>query len=296
MVEQSWSSIPRRLASIGSDTTRYGSRARTCPAEPGAIDRSVVHRSYAFAFSLAATAVIFTCLTAPYFQVEHVVLRRIGEIERVPLTTIASVASVVGQNIFKISTIEVARQVAQLPGVRRARVLTHLPGTVEIEVEERTPVAIWRTTSGDLMVDDQGVVIADTASQADLGAGSDLVVIVDSTGAQVQAWDSIPARVVLAARELITALGSLGMRIQQVEFSTAGLVVYLEQDVPIILGDTENLNAKIGQLIALREYSRDQHIQFNLLDIRSPGRPAYRAALPSPTTQVRLTPTPSPRR
>ncbi|RLT53601.1 MAG: hypothetical protein DWI69_10170, partial [Chloroflexi bacterium] len=148
MVEQSWSSIPRRLASIGSDTTRYGSRARTCPAEPGAIDRSVVHRSYAFAFSLAATAVIFTCLTAPYFQVEHVVLRRIGEIERVPLTTIASVASVVGQNIFKISTIEVARQVAQLPGVRRARVLTHLPGTVEIEVEERTPVAIWRTTSG----------------------------------------------------------------------------------------------------------------------------------------------------
>ncbi len=296
MAEPYWRSIPRRTAFTGSDATRFGSRSRTRTIETVAIDRSVAHRFCALMLSVATAAAIFICLTAPYFEVEHVVLRRIGAIERVPLTTIASVASVVGQNIFKISTIEVARQVAQLPGVRRARVLTHFPGTVEIEVEERTPVAIWRTSSGDLMVDDQGVVIAPSSIEADTGVASNLVVVVDSTGAQVQAGDSVPARVVLAARELITALGPLGMDIIEVEFSTAGLVVYLDQGVPIILGDTENLNAKIGQLIALREYSRDQRIQFNLLDIRSPGRPAYRAALPSPTIPVKATSTPSPRR
>ncbi|MSQ43144.1 MAG: FtsQ-type POTRA domain-containing protein [Chloroflexi bacterium] len=296
MVERYWSSIPRRSASTGTDATRFGPRSRTRTSEPTVIDPSFVHRSYAFILVIGISAAMFACLTTPYFQVEHVVLRRIGAIERVPLTTIASVASVVGQNIFKVSTIDVARQVAQLPGVRRARVLTHLPGTVEIEVEERTPVAIWRTTTGDVMVDDQGVVIAEAAIPPENGAGYDLVVIVDSTGTQVQAGDSIPARIVLAARELITALGALGMHIQKVEYSTAGLVVYIEQGVPIILGDTENLNAKLGQLIALREYSRNQHIQFNLLDIRSPGRPAYRAALPSPTIPVRSTPTPLPRR
>ena len=296
MVDRYWSAVSRRQVWTGLDVTRFSPRSRTRTVEPIVIDRSAIHRSIASILALLVLGAILACLNAPYFQVERVVLRRIGEIERVPLTTITSVASVVGQNIFKVSTIDVARQVAQLPGVRRARVLTHLPGTVEIEVEERTPVAIWRTTTGDVMVDDQGVVIAGAAAPTAKGAGSDLVVIVDSTGTQVLAGDSIPARIVLTARELIPALGSMGMRIQQVEYSTVGLVVYIDQGVPIILGDTENLNAKIGQLIALREYSRDQNIQFNLLDIRSPGRPAYRAAQPSPTVPVKSTPTPMPRR
>ena len=141
---------------------------------------------------------------APPFRVDQVLLTRAGDYERVSGTTLQAVASGVGQKSFTGSTSTVAAQVASLPGVRRARVITRLPNIVEIEVEERLPIVVWRTFAGDLLVDDQGVVVS-TANRTEEVGSAVLPVVVDTSGTAVAVGDRVPARAILAVGAVTAA-------------------------------------------------------------------------------------------
>jgi cell division septal protein FtsQ len=68
------------------------------------------------------------------------------------------------QNIFWISPRRVAAAIEQVPGVRQASVRVSLPARVRIRIEEREPVLVWRTPSGDLWLDSEAVALESTTT------------------------------------------------------------------------------------------------------------------------------------
>jgi cell division protein FtsQ len=75
----------------------------------------------------------------------------------VDLALIQSASGVrIGEPLLSVSTEEVRRRVAAIPALASARVSREWPGTVKIEVSERSPVALAASAAGPLLVDGTG--------------------------------------------------------------------------------------------------------------------------------------------
>jgi cell division protein FtsQ len=220
-------------------------------------------------------------LRAPQFRVDSVVLTRSGDFQRVSGTTLQSVASVVGQSVFTISTKQVVSQVASVPGVRRARVLTRLPNIVEIEVEERRPIIVWRTFTGDLLVDDQGFVVRAAVLSPD-PLGALLPVVVDTSGTLISVGDRLPARDILAVGAVTAAFEASRLPLEAVEYGANGLSFVIDDGTRVVMGKPDDLNAKFGHMLAVRSLAQEHGLRLATLDVRAPTRPSYRVATPVP--------------
>lgn len=252
-------------------------------------------RAVAFAGALAIASAMAALVQSPAFRVEQVVLVRAGEYERVSGATLRSVASVVGQSIFTISSTRVAAQVASLPGVRRARVIPRLPNVVEIEVEERLPIVTWRTFAGDRLIDDQGIVVAAVPTEATAEAGA-LPVVTDTSGTVLLEGDRVPSRAVLAVGVIMAAFDASRLRVESIEFGQTGLSFVIDGGTRVVLGEPDDLDAKFGHMLAVRAAALERGVRLATLDVRAPTRPAYRVGPPvPPPVTAAATATPRPR-
>ena len=228
----------------------------------------------ALLIGLAALAGAGTVAGLPDFRVTHVTVRRQQGTSDELVTRAAQLAQVVGQNIFLVNSQRVAEEVAGIPSVLRARVIPHLPDTVEIEIVERTPIATWRTPGTAFLVDDQGFVMGEAS-----GTPADPPLVVkDSTGRDVRLGDRIDQRSLLAARELIKAMPLAGVRVREVELAANGLVFTSDAGWRIIFGEVqerEGLNAKLANLAAVSELAQRNNLRIALLDLRPKDRPFY---------------------
>ncbi len=274
-------------------TDRRAARGEAAPVTAAA-PSTLRWRAIAISCALLAAAAGAALIQAPWFRVEQVVLVRAGDFERVSGTTVQSVASVVGQSIFLVSSSQVAAEVASLPGVRRARVIPRLPNVVEIEVEERLPIILWRTFASDLLVDDHGFIVA-VASEPTSSAGSPtLPIVIDTSGTPLQPGDRLPARAVLAVGVVATAFDAMRVPVSAIEYGATGLTFVVDDGTRVIFGEPDDLNTKFGHMLAVRSAAHDQGMRLTTLDVRAPTRPAYRVAtpMPSPTALPRAAATP----
>lgn len=271
---------------------RMGHRAAPPPTTIDPTPRRRRRMTAGVGVALILVAITYL-IQSPQFRVEHVVLTRAGEYERVSGTTLQSVASVVGQSIFTVSSSNVAAQVASLPGVRRARVITRLPNIVEIEVEERLPIVVWRTFTGDLLVDDQGFVVSTAVTPSESGDGS-LPIVVDTSGLVVGVGDRLPARAILAVGAVTAAFEALRLPVEAVEYGATGLSFVIDGGTRVVMGEPDDLNAKFGHMLAVRALAQEQGLRLTTLDVRAPTRPSYRVAtpIPAPTATPRAAATP----
>ena len=264
--------------------TRWQDRMGHRASPPTIVDDPAPRRRRRIAAGIGAALTVVgisALIQAPQFRVEQVVLTRAGDYERVSGTTLQSVASVVGQSIFTVSSRNVASHVASLPGVRRARVITRLPNIVEIAVEERLPIVVWRTFAGDLLVDDQGFVVA-TAFPDRESAGAALPVVVDTSGSVVSVGDHLPARAILAVGAVTAAFEASRLPLEAVEYGATGLSFVIDGGTRVVMGEPDDLNAKFGHMLAVRALAQEQGVRLTTLDVRAPTRPSYRVATPIP--------------
>ncbi len=68
-----------------------------------------------------------------------------------------------GQNIFLINVMALEGRIEASSLVASARISKQWPNQITVNVVERTPVLLWKTTQGTYSVDDQGIVIAPAA-------------------------------------------------------------------------------------------------------------------------------------
>ncbi len=105
----------------------------------------------------AAMWAVDAALSAQPLAVRHVVIRgnerlSAGEVE-------AMVADMRGQNIFRVDLGHFDQRLTELPWVAGATLRRVLPGTIEVTVTERRPMAIARVNDQLYLVDDTGVII-----------------------------------------------------------------------------------------------------------------------------------------
>ena len=219
-------------------------------------------------------------LTAQQFRVEQVVVRRDSPSAQAALMRATSLSHVVGQNVFLVNTGRVAQEVAAIPSVLRARVVTHLPDVVEIQIQERVPIAAWRAQNGTFLVDDQGYVLGEappSATQAEPGA-QDTLIVRDTTGREMAPGDHVDQHTLLAAIELAAALPAAGAGAREVEISPQGLVFVTDRQWRVIFGDTDALNAKLANLKAIVDLARTRDLKISSVDLRPKDRPFYQLA------------------
>lgn len=176
---------------------------------------------------------------ASTLAVRHLIVR--GH-DRLTLAEVeALVGDVRGESLFSVDLAQVRVQLLESPWVADVVIRRVLPGTLDLRVVERAPVAIARLNQQLYLVDDQGVIIDEYGPvyrQFDLP-------IVDGLAAERTNGGPVldVSRVQLAAR-FLRSLGAhpeLRRALSQVDVSTADNVKVLLGDDPtwLFLGDGE---------------------------------------------------------
>ena len=211
----------------------------------------------------------------PHFRVEQVIVRHESSSADEALTRATQLSQVVGHNIFLVNSQRVAEEIASIPSVRHARVTPRLPSLVEIEIVERVPIASWQTPAGTFLVDDQGVLLADTSAGA---VPPDLFLVKDTTGRELRVGDRVDQRSLLAARELAKAMPEAGLRVRDAEVGTSGLAFTSDTGWRIIVGPPVDLNSKLANLASVVDLAKKNGLKIAVLDLRPKDRPFYQLA------------------
>jgi cell division protein FtsQ len=224
--------------------------------------------------AVALFGLALSLLTSPELRVQQVVVRRESASAQAALTRATQLSHVVGQNILLLNTHRVAREVASVPSVLSARVVPRFPNTVEIEIVERSPIAVWRAANGSFLVDAQGFVIA----EAPEGNGLPSFSVKDTTGREFHLADQVNPRLLHAGRELSKALPAAGASVREVEAGPQGLVLVTDGGWRVLVGEPDSLNTKLANFAAVVELAQSRNLKIQFVDLRPKDRPFYQLA------------------
>jgi cell division protein FtsQ len=183
-----------------------------------------------------------------------------------------------GTNLFLVDVAAAEARIAELPGVRRAHVVRHLPGRVTILVEEREPYAL--VNAGGLhWVDADGYLVTADARPGDIG-----LPILTGIGAPVAgpAEPSERLRAGLAVLHVLQRTSTrLTARVSEVDLSRShGPVLYLVDGIEVRLGTDgwsdrlTRLDGVLGELDARGERVTSIDLRFRDQVVLTPHSPA----------------------
>jgi len=188
--------------------------------------------------ALAAVAVcgyglVHTVMTSQMFRIQRVVVR--GNVRLSTAEVEALLQGLRGEHILRADLNAYGERLMESPWVSGAAMRRLLPGTIEIRILERSPMAIARIASKLYLIDEAGVVMDEFGPEYrdfDLPVVDGLVR--DRSGAQAGVD---PSRATLT-HQFIDALKSapaLRQRVSQIDVSAAGDVVVLLDDDPTLV-------------------------------------------------------------
>jgi cell division protein FtsQ len=90
----------------------------------------------------------------------------------------AALADVRGENLFRVETAPLERQLEELSTVAGARVDVELPDTLAVTLDERKPILVWKIGDARYLVDAEGVLFASLGDDPP-AAAADLPVVDD---------------------------------------------------------------------------------------------------------------------
>lgn len=177
-----------------------------------------------------------------------------------------------GQNVFRADLDEAARGLEQIPWVRRAQVVRVLPRTVQIRVEERTPVA--QVSLGTLYLVDEDGELFKRASPRD---GVDLPVV---TGLSRERFDGDRAAVredLGLALDLIAEVSRRRLpELSEIHVDPdLGLTAYLADGPTAVALGRGDLPGKLDRLERAQDELRRRRLavsKVDLTDARHPDR------------------------
>jgi cell division protein FtsQ len=174
---------------------------------------------------------------------------------------LALVAGLRGQNILLVRLDDWRQRVLTCPWVATVTVRRSLPGTVEVQIAERRPIAIGRAGEALFLVDERGEVIDEYGPRY---ADFDLPIVDGLAPGGPQEVGANERRAQLASRLLsdVRARPDLARRISQLDVSDPrNAVVLVDQETARVrLGDdrfAERLQSYVDLVPALREQVPD---------------------------------------
>ena len=183
-----------------------------------------------------------------------------------------------GQNIFKIDFAEYRKRVLDSPWVASVTISRVLPGTIDLRISERTPLAIARLGRQLYLVDDTGVIVDEyTAQYRDF----DLPIVDGLLSTPETAGPLADADRMRLTNELLTALAGrqdLGRRVSQIDVSNAhdARVMFDDDAVWLHLGE-ERFVERINTYLELAPTMRERFPDMDYVDLRFDERVFIRA-------------------
>lgn len=188
------------------------------------------------AVAIAGTAALHWLRHTPALAVADV---EIEGLRRVPEGDVRQAAGVSpGTNLLAIEPRAVVARVEALPGVRRARVVRHLPRRVTVFVEEREPYALVNA-GGLVWIDADGYLVGPERRPGTPGLPILSGVARDGVGGE-----RVPSPRVVAGLALVRAVqragGQMSSRISEIDLASAeGPVLYTTDGAEVRVGDAD---------------------------------------------------------
>ena len=135
-------------------------RRRTPTVRRRSAGLSPTRAAAALALVLAALA-IYGVSTAAAFGLDRLDIRGERYVDEASVKALVGVPP--GTNLFRLSASAIEARIAGLAPVKEATVIVSLPDTVIVQIEEREPVLAWHVGDRRLLVDAEGVVVAEEA-------------------------------------------------------------------------------------------------------------------------------------
>ena len=218
---------------------------------------------------VGAVAFAFGLTRSPVFDVDEV--RVLGAARTTPAEIEQAGGLAHGPQLADVKPAAVAARLARLPWVQEAKVVRHWPGTVEVTLLERTPLATVPAAAGGwAVVDDTGRVL-ETTPEPQPGMVQVNAPVAPEPGEQVP-----PAT--LGALGVLDALPpSLIERVNGLTVAEDGVLDLHAQGLPVIhFGPPTSVRAKLVALTTL--VARTNLRGVRAIDVRVPTAPVLTRA------------------
>jgi cell division protein FtsQ len=185
----------------------------------------------------------------------------------------AALASLRGTNLLRLDLDDVERRVAADPWVLRSSAKRVFPGTLRVEIVERTPAAVALLDGAAYAVDGDAQVIGPCGP----GLADDLPVL---TGLDHLGGDDrvgALARGVRAVRELVRRNPAWAARVSEIDVSAGDRLVVVTSDPgPRVLLDPVEVGRNLDPYLALRAHLEERVGPASYVDLRWSDRIALR--------------------
>ncbi len=220
-------------------------------------------------FLAFAAAALYLFGSSPFFALTAVEVRGVRRVSPAEVRSLAGVSE--GTNIFAVDLELVRKRLLSHPLLAEARVRRVLPRTLLITVRERTPRALMWGRDSFLVLDARGFCLDKV-----LSPGSYRLPLV--TGLRPER-EELGARAISSPVALLV-LESLAEDLQpylsEVNVSDPyHIVAYTREGIPLLLGDTGELEQKLRLAVALREgLGGARRVAY--IDVRAVSAPAVK--------------------
>lgn len=236
---------------------------------PSSTVAMIVTRLIALMLLFGASGLLYHVAASDGFRIERVVV--VGS-QLVPAADIEQAAAVTGLNIFWIKEEEIGHRLQAITAVQSARARAVLPDGLEVRIVERTPVAVWQNGGTSYLVDAEGRILRATDQAVALPTIHDI-------GNQPLPGTGTVDRAALTTmfqlQQLLPRIA--GLTPGNLEYSPdTGVTVIVDGGQRVRFGRDDDLEWKVGAVVALRrELGRlGQHAE--LIDVRFRDRPYVR--------------------
>lgn len=219
---------------------------------------------------LLVAVVVLAVLASPLFSIDRV--RVTGTVYTTDEVLAPIIDQVEGDPVLTVDTDGVRRQLEALPWVRRADVHADFPRTLVIDIDERTPAAVYLGGDGRWrVIDRDGRVIA-----VELGQPIDYLAI-EGTGPDLEpGGDAGPTYTAMAElAETIRDLPELSAVVDRLTLSANGdfgMVWNTDPGMIVKLGPATDLRTKLAVLITL--FRSGELAEAASVDLSNPNKPA----------------------
>lgn len=262
------------MSPVAVSADRRFHRAHMKPARKRGAVRSVAIATlkYGLLLTLLGAAAVRTTTflsTSPTLQISTI--QPIGAERVSPDTVVGLMAGLRGENILR-ADLEVWRsKLLESPWIREATFRRSLPSTIQVLVQERTPIAVGRIAGRLYLVDERGATIDEYGPQY---ASLDLP-IVDGFSEKGADKGGDAARGALAAR-LIMALRqkpTVASRLSQVDVSNLhNVTILLNNDTAELRVGEDHFLARVESYLTLSDALRQRVPEIDYVDLRFDGR------------------------
>lgn len=172
-----------------------------------------------------------------------------------------------GRNVFMLQPGKTEERLRDVPFIKTARVKVNLPARVQIEVEERSPVALWQLPGGAYGIAEDGTILPPDG----LRPGAP---VVQAEGNVLQLGAKLDAQIIAVVRHIQALIPDAQRLIYSAE---RGVGVVTTLGWPVYFGNKdEAIAARVAALNGLITELKQQRIEPEFIDLQSSSRPYYR--------------------